>query len=159
MNLKQKLVKYLAENAKYTVNQLASMTGADETAVAAAIKELEDDRVILKYAAVINESEESGVDALIEVKVTPQKLKGFDALAEELSAFTEVKSLYLMSGGFDLAVMIHGDGLSEIARFVSEKLSLIDGVTGVATHFILKKYKIEGQSTVPPRGEGRQRVL
>lgn len=81
MNLKQMLVKYLAENAKYTVNQLASMTGADESAVAAAIKELEDDRVILKYAAVINESESSGVDALIEVKVTPQKLKGFDALA------------------------------------------------------------------------------
>lgn len=159
MNLKQMLVKYLAENAKYTINQLASMTGADESTVAAAIKELENDRVILKYAAVINESEESGVDALIEVKVTPQKLKGFDALAEELSAFGEVKSLYLMSGGFDLAVMIHGDGLSEIARFVSEKLSLIDGVTGVATHFILKKYKIEGQLTVPPRSEGRQLVL
>lgn len=159
MNLKQMLVKYLAENAKYTINQLASMTGADESTVATAIKELENDRVILKYAAVINESEESGVDALIEVKVTPQKLKGFDALAEELSAFGEVKSLYLMSGGFDLAVMIHGDGLSEIARFVSEKLSLIDGVTGVATHFILKKYKIEGQLTVPPRSEGRQLVL
>ena len=157
--LKQLLIKYLSENAKYTPEQLASMTGADKDSVVKAIKELEDDCVILKYAAVINESDSTGVDALIEVKVTPQKLKGFDALAEELTAFSEVRSLYLMSGGFDLAVMVHGDGLNEIARFVSEKLSLIDGVTGVATHFILKKYKIEGQSTIPSHGEGRQLLL
>ncbi len=160
-NLKSLLIKYLCENARYTVNQLASMTGADEKAVAAAIKELEEDGTILKYAAIINSERVEGeyVDALIEVKVQPQKLKGFDAFAEELCAFKEVQSLYLMSGGYDLAVFIKGKTLNEVARFVSEKLSAIDGVIGCATHFILKKYKVEGQNTVIMGESDRQIVL
>lgn len=160
-NLQSLLIKYLSENARYTVSQLASMTGADEKAVAAAIKKLEENGTILKYAAIVNSEMVEGeyVDALIEVKVQPQKLKGFDAFAEELCAFKEVQSLYLMSGGYDLAVFIKGKTLNEVARFVSEKLSATDGVIGCATHFILKKYKVEGQNTVPMGERERQLVL
>lgn len=146
-NLKSDLIKLLSDNAKYTNKQLASITGSTEKEVEVAVKELENDGVIVKYAAIINDSAlpESIVQALIEVKVAPQKLKGFDSYAEEIYSFPEVKSLYLMSGGFDLAVFVEGKSLTDLARFVSEKLSIIDGITGVQTHFILKKYKIEGQ--------------
>lgn len=147
--IKNDLIKLLSDNARYTFKQLASMTGATEKEVETAVKELEKDGVIVKYAAIINDSAlpESIVQALIEVKVAPQKLKGFDSYAEEIYSFPEVKSLYLMSGGFDLAVFVEGKSLTDLARFVAEKLSVIDGITGVQTHFILKKYKIEGQIT------------
>ena len=160
-NLKSLLIKYLCENARYTIAQLASMTGADESVVAAAVKELEDDGTIIKYSAIINTDKVEGesVDALIEVKVKPQKLNGFDAFAEELCAFKEVRSLYLMSGAYDLAVFISGKNLNEVARFVSEKLSAVDGVLSCATHFILKKYKVEGQNTTVTGEYERQIVL
>jgi DNA-binding Lrp family transcriptional regulator len=93
------------------------------------------------------------------VKVKPQKLKGFDAFAEELCAFKEVQSLYLMSGGFDLAVIVKAKSLGEVARFVSESLSAVDGVIECSTHFILKKYKVEGQSTCENSGNERLVVL
>ena len=134
------------ENARYTDKELSAITGADEQVVKSAIKELEKDGVIVKYSAIINTEvlADTKVQALIEVKVEPQKLKGFDAYAEEIYNFKEVQSLYLMSGGFDLAVFVEGNSITDIARFVSEKLSVI-GITSVQTHFILKKYKIEGQ--------------
>ena len=87
------------------------------------------------------------VQAMIEVKVTPQKSKGFDAIAEQICAYSEVKSLYLMSGSYDLTVVIEGKSLKEVSLFVSEKLSAIESVTATATHFILKKYKVEGVNT------------
>ena len=129
--------------------QLAAITGADEAAVRTAIKELQVDGVIVKFATIINTEKlkQKRVQAMIEVKVAPQKLKGFDQYAEDLYNFSEVTSLYLMSGGFDLAVFVEGASIVDIATFVSEKLSIIDGITSVQTHFILKKYKIEGQVT------------
>ena len=159
--LQASLIKYLTENARYTIAQLASMTGADESTVSAAVKELEDNGTIIKYSAIINTDKVEGesVDALIEVKVKPQKLNGFDAFAEELCAFKEVRSLYLMSGAYDLAVFISAKTLNEVARFVSEKLSAVDGVIGCATHFILKKYKVEGQNTTVGGERERQIVL
>ena len=159
--LQSLLIKYLTENARYTIAQLASMTGADETTVSAAVKELEDNGTIIKYSAIINTDKVEGesVDALIEVKVKPQKLNGFDAFAEELCAFKEVRSLYLMSGAYDLAVFISAKTLNEVARFVSEKLSAVDGVISCATHFILKKYKVEGQNTTVDVERERQLVL
>ncbi len=143
------ILNYLMENAKYTVKELASMTGAKESEVAFIIEELERDGTILKYSAVIDwgKVEEETVDAIITVKVKPQKLKGFDAFAEELSSFKEVQSLYLISGGFDLAVFVKAKSLGEVARFVSERLSVVDGIVACDTHFILKKYKVEGQTT------------
>ena len=147
-DLQNKIIKLLDEDARYTVAQLAAMTGASEVDVQNNIKQLEDDGVIVKYSAIINTEalkDNKKVNALIEVKVAPQKLKGFDSYAEELYSFNEVKSLYLMSGSFDLAIMVTGKNITDVAKFVSEKLGVIDGIVSVATHFILKKYKIEGQ--------------
>lgn len=158
-NLKKDLVKLLTENARYSYSDLAAMLGVEESAVKNAVKEMEKDGVIVKYSAIIDTEalEDKLVQALIEVKVAPQKLKGFDSTAEEIYHFKEVTSLYLMSGGFDLAVFVEGRDLGDIAAFVSEKLSVIDGIIGVQTHFILKKYKIEGQ--VVKKGDLFEREL
>lgn len=160
MNLKSKLVELLSENARYTFSQLALMTGACESEVEKAVLELEKQGVIAKYSAIINTEamgeEYRKVQALIEVKVAPQKLKGFDSYAEEIYTFKEVQSLYLMSGGFDLAIFVEGKNITDIAKFVSEKLSVIDGIASVQTHFILKKYKIEGHITQPTKEHERQ---
>ncbi|MBQ8197015.1 MAG: Lrp/AsnC family transcriptional regulator [Clostridia bacterium] len=146
--LNKKVLSLLEENARYTNKQIADMLGVEEKEVVRVVKELEEDRVIVKYSALVDAEalEERAVQALIEVKVSPQKLKGFDSCAEEISTFPEVTSLYLMSGGFDLAVFVTGKDITSVAKFVSEKLSTIDGIIGVQTHFILKKYKIEGTS-------------
>jgi len=157
-NLKKNLVKLLGENARYTFSQLSKMTGEPEDKVKSAVEELESDGVIVKYAAIINteKSSDKKVQALIEVKVAPQKLNGFDSYAEQIYNFPEVTSLYLMSGGFDLAVFAEGESLADIAKFISAKLSVIDGIVGVQTHFILKKYKIEGQITCVKEESKRQ---
>ncbi len=148
-DFKSQIIKLLEENARYTLSQLSAMTDKSEEEVENAIAELEKDGVIVKYSAIIDTEKfkTEKVEALIEIKVVPQKLKGFDAFAEEIYTFKEVKSLYLMSGGFDLAVFVEGKNISELSKIVSEKLAVIDGVVSVQTHFILKKYKIEGQIT------------
>ena len=157
--LKNKLIELLTENARYTYAQLSAMIGCDERAIENAVKELQAEGVIVKYSAIINTEamENKRVEALIEVKVAPQKLNGFDSYAEEIYSFKEVKSLYLMSGGFDLAVFVEGKDITDIAKFIAERLSVIDGIVSVQTHFILKKYKIEGQVTKPT--DKRERVL
>ena len=126
-SLKQKIIVLLQENARYTVAEIAVMTGASEADVKAAIAQLEDSGIIVKYSAIINTEllEDSQVEALIEVKVVPQKLMGFDAFAEELYNFNEVKSLYLMSGSFDLAIMVTGKNITDVAKFVSEKINFV----------------------------------
>ena len=137
------------------------MLKTDVKDVAAAVESLEKNKVIVKYAAIVNTEAltEKTVQALIEVKVAPQQLKGFDSCAEEIYNFSEVQSLYLMSGGFDLAVFVEGKDISDIAKFVAEKLSVIDGIIGVATHFILKKYKTEGQITKPAEERKREIIF
>lgn len=156
--LKKDLIKILGENARYSFAQMAAMLSVDEKEVEKAVGELENDGIIVKYSAILNTEVMShkNVQALIEVKVAPQKLKGFDSYAEEIYSFPEVTSLYLMSGGFDLAVFVEGENLEEIARFVAEKLSVIDGIVGVQTHFILRKYKIEGHITKKSEESERQ---
>ena len=158
--IKNQLIALLEENARYTNAQLAAIVGCAEETVAAAVKELEDDGIIVKYAAILNTEamKNKKVQALVEVKVAPQKLKGFDSYAEEIYNFDEVKSLYLMSGGFDLAVFVEGKTITDIAKFIAEKLSVIDGIVSVATHFILKKYKIEGQVTQVQEESKRQLI-
>lgn len=160
-NFEKTLIQCLQDNARYTITQLAALTGSSEEDVKNAVKKLEDEKVIVKYSAIVNQEkvDENIVQAMIDVKVTPQKLKGFDAMAEEICRFEEVESVYLMSGGFDLSVCLKGKNLAEIAKFVSEKISLIDGVVSVATHFILKKYKIEGHNTFGDDKSERQIVL
>lgn len=156
--LEKELLNLLTENARYSYRQLADIAGVTEAEAENAVRGLEEKGAIVKYAAIVN-TEVTGdkkVQALIEVKVAPQKLKGFDSYAEELYSFKEVQSLYLMSGGFDLAVFVEGESITDIAKFIAEKLSVINGITSVATHFILKKYKIEGQITRPAEEIERQ---
>lgn len=156
--IKSDIIKLLGENARYTYSQMANILGTTSDEVESVVKALEKDGVIVKYAAVINTEavESKKTQALIEVKVAPQTLKGFDSYAEEIYTFPEVVSLYLMSGGFDLAVFVEGEGITDIAKFIAEKLSVIDGIVSVQTHFILKKYKIEGQVTRPTEECKRQ---
>ncbi len=139
----KKLLQLLENDCTLTRAQLASMTGMTEAEVAAAIARYEDERVILGYKAIVDwdRTERESVTALIEVNVTPQRGEGFDRIAERIYQYDEVESVYLMSGSFDLTVIISGRSLKEVALFVGEKLAPLEDVTGTATHFILKKYK------------------
>lgn len=147
MNTTEKdLLAVIKANSRISTKQLAAMLGEDEKTVAEAVKSLEERGVIVKYTAIVNddEADEQAVEALIEVKVTPQRGAGFDAIAQEIAEHEEVKNLYLMSGGYDLAVIVVGKSLKSVSRFVSERISTYDAVLSTATHFILKKYKVEG---------------
>ncbi len=139
----KKLLQLLEDDCTLTHAQLASMAGMTEAEVAAAIAQYEADRIILGYKAIVDwdRTERESVTALIEVNVTPQRGEGFDRVAERIYQYDEVESVYLMSGSFDLTVIISGRTLKEVALFVGEKLAPLEDVTGTATHFILKKYK------------------
>lgn len=141
----EEILELLRQNARLSVKDIASMTKKTETEVAAIIKKLEDDGIILKYAAIVN-PEKSGeskdkVRAEIQLQVTPEREHGFDALADRIYRFPQVKSLFLMSGGYDFKVIIEGDSLQEVAFFVSNKLATLEGVRSTKTCFILKTYK------------------
>ncbi len=141
-----KLLKVLRENARLTPAQLSAMLNMPEAEVAAKIKAYEADQVILSYRAMLNE-EKLGLDvvrAVIEVKITPERGGGFDRLAERIAKYSEVKSCYLMSGAYDLQVVVEGTSLRQVATFVSEKLATIQGVLSTATHVILRPYKEQG---------------
>lgn len=156
--LEADILKILEEDCRYSPSKIAVMLDTSEAEVSAAIKNMEESGVIVKYTAIVNGEalSEEIVQALIEVRVTPQKVNGFDAIAEEIYRFDEVQSLYLMSGGYDLAVFIEGRSLRDVSRFVAERLSTIDGILSTATHFILKKYKIEG--TIADRSDDSMRL-
>lgn len=156
--LEADILKILEEDCRYSPSKIAVMLDTSEAEVSAAIKNMEESGVIVKYTAIVNGEalSEKIVQALIEVRVTPQKVNGFDAIAEEIYRFDEVQSLYLMSGGYDLAVFIEGRSLRDVSRFVAERLSTIDGILSTATHFILKKYKIEG--TIADRPDDSMRL-
>ena len=140
------LLKLLEKDCRATPEQLAAMLGRETEDVKAEIAALEKDEVILGYNAMIDwdRTGEELVTALIEVRVTPQRGDGFDRIAERVYQFEEVESMYLMSGAYDFVVTITGRTLKDVATFVSARLSTIEGVTGTATHFILKKYKEKG---------------
>ncbi len=144
--LEKKIVDLLQADARYTPAKLAVLLGEDEKTVANTIAKLEKDGIIVKYAAIVNTEKtgEDSVDALIEIKVNPQPRSGYDAIAEQIIKFDEVKNVYLMSGAFDLVVTIEAKTIREVSMFVSDKLSVIEGIKGASTHFILKKYKESG---------------
>ena len=156
--LEADILKILEEDCRYSPSKIAVMLDTSEAEVSAAIENMEESGVIVKYTEIVNGEvlSEEIVQALIEVRVTPQKVNGFDAIAEEIYRFDEVQSLYLMSGGYDLAVFIEGRSLRDVSRFVAERLSTIDGILSTATHFILKKYKIEG--TIADRPDDSMRL-
>ncbi len=142
----QEILELLERNDRLTPAEIATMLGMSEEEVKAKITELEADKVIINYRAMVN-WERAGVEkvnALIEVKVIPQRDVGFDEIAERIYSFPEVKSVFLMSGAYDLMVLVEGTTMKEVALFVSQKLATIYNVQSTATHFVLKKYKLEG---------------
>jgi DNA-binding Lrp family transcriptional regulator len=154
------LLKLLHDNAALMPAQLAALLNLTEAEVIAKIKAYEQDRVILGYRAVLNE-EKLGVDmvrAVIEVKITPERGGGFDRLAARIAKYDEVHSCYLMSGSYDLLVIVEGNTLREVATFVSEKLATIQGILSTATHFMLKPYKEQGVLMVHEQNEDRLSV-
>jgi len=146
MSIEEQILDILSENSKITPLQIAEMTGVNIDTVKIIIDALEKNKVIVKYNTLINweKTERAYVCALIEVKVTPQREQGFDAIAERIYRFPEVKSVYLMSGDYDLALTVEGKTMKEVAFFVAEKLSVLDSVMSTSTHFLLKKYKVDG---------------
>lgn len=145
-HLKTQLLEILGKDCRTPIDRMAVMTGVSSEEVDAAIHEMERDHVILHYAPIINweNTDENHVEAMIEVRVTPQRDQGFDAVARRIYGFNEVISVYLMSGGYDLLVQVKAPTLKDLAYFVSEKLSVIDTVTGTSTSFVLKRYKQDG---------------
>ena len=141
-----KLLNTLRRKARASFKELADLTGFSESDVASKISAWEKDRTILGYHAVTNQEAigDTSVSAFIEVRLTPERGGGFDRLAMRIARFDQVVSCYLASGGYDLLVVVEGNDLREVARFVSEKLSSLDGVLSTATHFRLKTYKENG---------------
>ena len=144
--MRNQILKLLENDARLTEKQLAIMLDTDEATVKEQIDELEKSGTILGYKTIVDweKTEKESVSAMIEVKLTPQKDKGFDRVAEKLYNYPEVQAVYLMSGAYDLSVLIEGKTMKEVASFVSQKLSTIDSVISTATHFVLHKYKDKG---------------
>lgn len=139
----EKLLRLLDTNARLSQAELAVMLDMPEQEVAAAIAKLEKDGVIRGYKAVIDwdRTDRKYVTAMIELRVSPRRDSGFDGLAEKIMQFEEVESLYLMSGGFDLMVIVNGRTFKDVAMFVARRLSTLDSVLSTATHFVLRRYK------------------
>lgn len=141
------ILEILEKDARTTPEEIAKMTKVDVKEVKKLIRKYEEEKVILRYKTVLNKEllrNSTDVRALIEVKVTPQREVGFDSIAERIYNFPEVKGCYLMSGGYDLLVIVEGKDLQTVASFVSEKLATLENVHGTVTHFLLKKYKEDG---------------
>lgn len=158
-----KLLKLLSENSEFTTSELAAMLGEPEDYIKAQIKEYKNNGIIKGYQAVVNwdMAQDSYVEALIELKVTPKKETGFEEMAEQCMAFDEVESVYLMAGGYDFALIVRGETMQEIAMFVAKKLSTMDGVVSTGTHFMLRRYKDRGMNLTNPDTckDGRSLIL
>lgn len=141
-----RLLDILAKDCRITLEDMAVMLDVPAQTVAERIDYLEENQIILRYRPIINwdKTDKQSVEAMIEVKVTPQKEQGFDAIAKRIDQYEEVKSVFLMSGAYDLLILAEAKTLKDLALFVSEKLSVLDTVTGTSTSFVLKRYKQDG---------------
>ena len=155
------ILEILCEDARVTPREIAVMTGSDEAQVQTAMEGLRRAGVLVGYQTLINweRTEREFVQAVIEVNVVPQREKGFDAIAQRIMHCEEVKSLYLMSGAYDLMVLCEARTLKELAQFVHSRLSVIEGVTGTSTHFMLKTYKYGGMVFENGQADRRQAVM
>jgi len=144
--MKNEIIGILQQNARISASELGNILGISPEQAEAEIKKLEDEGIIKGYSVILNDElfDKSTVYATIELRVTPQRDCGFDDIAKTIMMYDEVESVSLMSGAYDLAVEVKGNNLKDVALFVSERLSTIDGVLSTATHFILKKYKEKG---------------
>lgn len=158
--MREKILAAIDKNSKLSAEDLAIMLGLSVEEVKSTIKQLEDEHIICGYPTLINwdKVECERVTALIEVKVTPQRGLGFDKIAERIYKFDEVQSVYLMSGGFDLTVIIEGRTMREVANFVSVKLAPMEAILSTATHFVLKKYKENGLPLVHTHKDERMLI-
>jgi DNA-binding Lrp family transcriptional regulator len=156
--MKERILAYLEKDARISHGDIATMLGITAAEVSAIVAECEADGTIINYNTTVNwaKTGKNAVTALIELKTIPQRDKGFDSVAERICLFPEVKSVALMSGGFDLAITVECANMRDVAFFVAEKLATIEGVTATATHFELQKYKENGviynNETVDKRG-------
>ena len=144
--MNNELLKLLENDARLTSDQLSVMLERDRAEIEQELNEYEKNGTILGYKTIVDweKTEQESVTAMIDVKLTPQRDRGFDRVAEKIYNYPEVKSVYLMSGGYDLSVLIEGRTMKEVAYFVSQKLAPIDAVISTATHFVLHKYKDKG---------------
>lgn len=142
----KQILSYLEKNSKMDSKEIAILLGTEPDVVENEIRKMEEEKIICGYHTMIDWDKTSSemVTALIEVRVTPQRGQGFDSIAERIYKYPEVRSVYLISGGYDLMVILEGKTLKEVSQFVTDKLSTLDSVLSTATHFILKKYKDHG---------------
>ncbi|HHW49595.1 MAG TPA: Lrp/AsnC family transcriptional regulator [Clostridiaceae bacterium] len=157
----EELLEILEKNSKLSEEQIAVMLGKSVEEIKSAIKKLEDEGVILGYTTLIDweKTSKEPVTALIEVRVTPQRGEGFDKVAERIYRYPQVKACYLVSGGFDLMVVIEGKSMKEVALFVAEKLAPLESVVSTSTHFVLKKYKDKGVIFEKSRPDNREVII
>jgi len=157
--MREQILTYLEKNSRIDLKELAVILGTDEVTIINEISKMEQEKVICGYHTLIDWDKTSTdkVTALIEVRVTPQRGQGFDSIAERIYNYPEVRSVYLISGSYDLMIILEGKTLREVSGFVSDKLSTLDTVLSTATHFILKKYKDHG--TIFTKKSKDERIL
>jgi len=159
--MNKEVLRILEKDARATLEKIADMTGLPVEEVGKTVEKAEKGRIIVKYKTVINWEKlgEEQVQALIEVKIQPQRNVGFDAVAERIYRFPEARSVYLVSGTYDLAVLVVGKNMHEVAAFVSQKLATLESVQGTVTHFLLKRYKEDGEILDGSGEKGRRQPL
>jgi len=157
----EEILEILEKNSRISDEKIALMLNMDADEVRSIREKLEKENIILAYNTIINweKTKKETVTALIEVKVTPQRGQGFDKVAERIYKFPEVKSCYLMSGDFDLTVIVEGKSMKEVALFVAQKLAPLESVLSTSTHFVLKKYKAEGTIFEEKEQDDREAVI
>ena len=158
--MREKILSIIEKNSRIDLRELSIILGVDEVTIVNEMEQMEKENVICGYHTLIDweKTDVEKVNALIEVRVTPQRGHGFDSIAERIYKYPEVNSVYLISGGYDLMVTLEGKSLKEISNFVSDKLSTLDSVLSTATHFILKKYKDHGTVLSKPDTDERIQV-
>lgn len=158
--MREQILKTIEKNSRLSMKELAVLLGKEEIDVANEVAAMEAEGVICGYHTLINWEQTSleKVNALIEVRVTPQRGQGFDNIAERIYKYPEVDAVYLISGGYDLLVSLEGKSLKEISSFVSDKLSTLDSVLSTATHFVLKKYKDHGTILSKKEEDEREKI-
>ncbi|MCI8483117.1 MAG: Lrp/AsnC family transcriptional regulator [Lachnospiraceae bacterium] len=158
--MREKILTFIEKNSRVNLGELAIMLGVEESVVANEMAAMEEERIICGYHTLIDWDKTSieKVNALIEVRVTPQRGRGFDSIAERIYNYPEVNAVYLISGGYDLLVTLEGKTLREVAQFVSDKLSPLESVLSTKTNFILKKYKDHGTIIAKPQEDERMLV-
>lgn len=158
--MREQILKTIEKNSRISIKELAVLLGKEEIDVANEVAAMEAEGIICGYHTLINWEQTSleKVNALIEVRVTPQRGQGFDSIAERIYKYPEVHAVYLISGGYDLLVSLEGKSLKEVSSFVSDKLSTLDSVLSTATHFILKKYKDHGTILSKKEEDEREKI-